>query len=197
MKWTIINKALCAVVVCLAITLFVGCTGQDADSDIKAEEISISEAMDFDQLRTYYGENYGLSDNDAEGKLAQMGIAKEESTTYKVVTQRIEGAKVKPRVEFYLTSEKGEEDWGAKDIKALVSFDDDGAFLGGITCWLRENNTIEYSLEGDMFKAKDVEGNIFCRDTVSEDAIQRTYLSNDKVENEKGESVFIHKMIKY
>ncbi len=185
------------------LTTLCSCTGENntpEEKNFDENGLFVSEAMSYDALKSYYSENKGVSLNDAEGKLAQMEITREKGETYRVVTQKIEGSEKKaPYIEVYLKTAETEDGWTAESIrKVILLFDakqEDGIFLGDLVCWLRENNQLEYSLNGNLYKTAAVKEGVVCKEEIDGEAIQLHYLPEGKVRNKDSEYLYIHKTI--
>lgn len=191
-------------IICI-IMIFFGCTLEENEKskglEIRVNKAYVSESMNYETLRAYYSKSKGCSLNDAEGRLALMNITKEEDTVYRVISQKIEGSKNGvPIVEFYLETSESDKNWTIKKIKqVIVGFDrtdEDAVILGGITCWLRkEENMIEYSLDCDLYKAADVEGEVICREEADDKILHQSYVPEEPVNNEKGDNIRVHEFI--
>lgn len=73
--------------------------------------------------------------------------------------------------------------------------ENEAVFVGDFICWLREDHKIEYSLNGDIYAAADVEEDVVCKEVTEEQEIQMHYLTNGKVKNKKGEYINVHETI--
>lgn len=161
--------------------------------------IFVSKSLNYEELKSFYSENKEVSINDAEGKLAQMGITEDEKR-YRIIIQKIEnGEDYTPFLELYLQTVEAEEDYIIEKIcNAAVSItakQSSAVFLGGITCWLRKNNKIEYSLNGDMFKAGDVQEDVICDEEKKSEFIQLEYFTEGRVKDEDGAYIYVHDTI--
>ncbi len=192
------------VMILVLVLVLGGCSGADEEKSEKQFDengLFVSEAMNYDELKEYYSMDKAVSLNDAEGKLAQMNITGEEEATYRVVVQKVEGSeKYVPCIDFYLITSGDEEDWKIEKIqKAVLSVTADGkeaVFFGDITCWQRENNRIEYSLNGELSEPADTkEDAVVCREETEDGIIQLQYLPKTDDNLEDSEYINAHQFI--
>lgn len=190
------------VMLCLILVLG-GCSGtEEAGGERQFDEngLFVSEVMNYDELKAYYSQDKEISLNDAQGKLAQMGITGEEESTYRVVVQQVEGSeKYAPCIELYLITPGDENDGKIKKIQKAelsVSLDQQEAvFFGDLVCWLRDNNKIEYSLNGDLFGPADITEDVICREETDDGIIQLHYLPKTEGKREGSEYINVHQFI--
>lgn len=199
-----------ATIAFLCLTLLLcGCTGESETQEEKQFDkygLHVSDAFSYEELKSYYSENYDFSLNDAEGKLAQMEITADDEGTYRVATQKddVDGGYTL-FIEFYLETAESEESFAIRKIKnAMVSVrmnQDEHVLLGDITCWLREKNQIEYSLSGDIYQSLDVkESNSRLNDRDNENILSQTYSSSDVnlydvLQTGKRTTIYVHNTI--
>ena len=197
-SWITVLMAL----LCLCLGLYSCSEGDEAYSEKQFDEngIFVSEGMSYDELKDYYSRDKDISLNDAEGKLAQMDITGEEESTYRVAVKKVKSSdKYTPYIEFYLETSEAEDSWVMEKIRKAGVYatknQEEAVFLGTLTCWLREDNVIEYSLYGDIFDTAAIKGSVVCEDESDEDATVLHYLIDTEVKSKDGEEVYVHEFI--
>ena len=155
---TIIKIHMILICLLLALSSCAGETETENETQFDENGLFVSDALSYEELQKYYSQDRDVSLNDAEGKLAQMGITEDEAGTYRVVAQKIEGSeKYTPVIKFYLKTDAAEGSYTIEQIQkaelSITANQEEAVFLGGLTYWLRENQKIEYSLQGDLYEA--------------------------------------------
>ncbi len=199
-----IFMAVCSFVMIFCLFLSIsGCSQANEEKDgsqLDENGLFVSEDMSYSELKEYYSRDKEISLNDAEGKLAQMDITGEDDATYRVAVQKVEGSeKYEPCIEFYLISSGDEDSRHIERIHGaavtVTTDQDEAVFLGDLACWLRENNKIEYSLNGDFYEADKIKEAVVCEVEYSRTKAQLHYLTTAEVNNKDAEYIDAHEFI--
>ena len=186
---------------CLLLTLCSCTEEKKAHSETEFDEngLFVSESLNYGELKAFYSENKEVSLNDAEGKLAQMGIT-EGDAEYRVLIQKIEDTKhYTSFLEFYLLTSESEKTYTIEEIRnasvTITENQDLAVFLGDFICWLRDGNKIEFSLNGDIYESEDIKESVVYMEEKKDKSMQLHYLTEEQINGKDGEYIYVHDTI--
>ena len=71
----------------------------------------------------------------------------------------------------------------------------DVIFLGDFVCWLRENNQIEYSLNGELFEGRGIGEFVQCESKAAQEPMEYHYTIDTELKTKYSEYVDLHETI--